>query len=40
MDVNVNEWKVHKVHMQDKKVKEQRADRFLYKVLKMFSQFI
>jgi hypothetical protein len=27
MDVNVNERKVHKVHIQDKKVKEQRADR-------------
>ena len=26
MDVNVNERKVHKVHIQDKKV-EQRADR-------------
>ena len=29
MDVNVNERKVHKVHIQDKKVKEQRcADRY------------
>jgi hypothetical protein len=27
MDVNVNERKVHKVHIQDKKVEEQRADR-------------
>jgi hypothetical protein len=27
MDVNVIERKVHKVHIQDKKVKEQRADR-------------
>ena len=27
MDVNVNGRKVHKVHIQDKKVEEQRADR-------------
>ena len=27
MDVNVSERKVHKVHIQDKKVEEQRADR-------------
>ena len=27
MDVNVNERKVHKVHIQDKKVEEQRAGR-------------
>ena len=40
MDVNVNEWKVHKVHIQDKKVKGQRADRCSLQVLKMFSQFI
>lgn len=41
MDVNVNERKVHKVHIQNKIVKEQRADRCSLQVLKMmFSQFI
>jgi hypothetical protein len=41
MDVNVNERKVHKVHIQDKKVKEQRADRCSLQSLEnvYFSQF-
>jgi hypothetical protein len=36
MDVNVNERKVHKVHIQDKKVEEQRADRCSLQSLDLF----